>query len=80
MATIPEINPDDIPKKVKAVKDNAVKDKAKTVKKKTAMVQPGKRRQNAGEESLTQEASAMGNESKLGTCFRAMKSWNKILK
>ncbi|MCI94450.1 hypothetical protein A2U01_0115748, partial [Trifolium medium] len=27
MATVPEINPDDIPNKAKAVKDNAVKDK-----------------------------------------------------
>ncbi|XP_045827940.1 uncharacterized protein LOC123919931 isoform X1 [Trifolium pratense] len=51
MATVPEINHDDIPKKAKAVKDNAVKDKpvkdkAKTVKKKTTMVEPEKRRQS----------------------------------
>jgi hypothetical protein len=29
------------------------------------------------EESLTQEAFAKGNDSKLGTYFRAIKSWNK---
>ncbi|CAJ2670456.1 unnamed protein product [Trifolium pratense] len=44
--TVPEINPDDIPKNGKAVKDNAVKDSAKTVKKKNAMVQSVKRIQS----------------------------------
>ena len=106
IATIPEVNPDDIPKKAKAVRNKDVKAKAVSdnavpnVKKE----KPVKRRQSerqklfwfkkpiigadstreqplvitdADDESLTQEATAVGNDSKLGTCFRAMKSWNK---
>jgi hypothetical protein len=34
----------------------------------------------AGEGTLTQEDSAIARDSKLGTCFRAMKSWNYIPK
>jgi hypothetical protein len=34
----------------------------------------------AGEGTLTREDSAIARDSKLGTCFRAMKSWNYIPK
>ncbi|KAK2455290.1 hypothetical protein QL285_002760 [Trifolium repens] len=105
IATILEVNPDDIPKKAKAVRNKDVKAKVVSdnavpnVKKE----KPVRRRQSerqkllwfkkpiigasstrdqplvitdADDESLTQEATAVGNDSKLGTCFRAMKSWN----
>jgi hypothetical protein len=106
IATIPEVNPDDIPNEAKVVRNKVVKAKAindnavPNVKKEAHVRRRQSERQklfwfkkpiigagstrdqplvitDADDESLTQEATAVENDSKLGTCVRAMKSWNK---
>ncbi|KAK2382553.1 hypothetical protein QL285_070079 [Trifolium repens] len=88
IATIPEVNPDDIPKKAKAVKkEKPVRrrqsERQKLLWFKKPIIGAGSTRDqplvitDADDESLTQEATAVANDAKLGTCFRAMKSWNK---